>query len=214
MAVQLVLSSDQYQIQNDAIKALYVPRNGTYELDIDANTVKVHPIIDALLKPLDDALISAKQDNDNTLNENNALNERLTLLIKGANAKTIDSTIDAYMRDFASDKGQNDIIKRLMLPVVSTMNEHEDVLPATVKADIIREMDKIKKLSPVLFPIKEDPSITVKTLKGTVTPEGAETITKSKEPIDYEHYQGNLAEIDYDDFMTTYFNANNDTTKV
>jgi hypothetical protein len=214
MAVQLVLSNDQYQIQNDAIKALYVPRNGTYELDIDANTVKVHPTIDALLKPLDEALIIAKQDIDKADNKNTVLNERLATLIKGSNANTIEHTIDDYLSEFATDSGQNDIIKRLMLPVVSTMNEHEDVLPDTVKADIIREMDKIRKLSPVLFPIKEDPSITVKTLKGTVTPEGSDTITKVKEPIDYEHYQGNLAEIDYDDFMTTYFNANNDTNKV
>jgi hypothetical protein len=214
MAVQLVLSNDQYQIQNDAIKALYVPRNGTYELDIDANTVKVHPTIDALLKPLDEALIIAKQDIDKADNKNTVLNERLASLIKESNANTIEHTIDDYLSEFATDSGQNDIIKRLMLPVVSTMNEHEDVLPDTVKADIIREMDKIRKLSPVLFPIKEDPSITVKTLKGTVTPEGSDTITKVKEPIDYEHYQGNLAEIDYDDFMTTYFNANNDTNKV
>jgi hypothetical protein len=214
MAVQLVLSNDQYQVQNDALKALYVPRNGTYELDIDANTVKVHPIIEALLRPLDDALITAKQDTDTVVTKNEALNERLTHLIKGTNSNTIDHTINEYMANFATDEGQNDIIKRLMLPVVASLNEHEDVLPETVKADIAREMDKIKKLSPVLFPAKEDPSITVKTLKGTVTPTGVDSTVKVKEAIDYANYQGNLAEIDYDDFMTTYFNATNDTNKV
>lgn len=212
MPLKLVISSDTYNTENEAIQALYRGRNGKYELDIDTNTLNMHPAINDITGQLNADLESVKGELATQQDNSTALTEQLGSIIKETNSSNIDSTINNYLDNFATTDGQHDVIKRLLLPVISSLNESQELLDQTKSSTIIdREMAKLQKLSPVLFPKKEDISITVSDHKGTVVSTLNET-TDVAEVVDYENFTGELANIDYNDFMKSYYTANEPTT--
>jgi len=206
MKIALVIANTLYETLDEATKAYYVSVNGRYELNIAQSSIVEHQSIKEIMHPLVEEQLQLKQELNESTKElksskeltENAINELSALQIQ-QKEHLISAKIDAVLADLTLSDAKKEVMQAIISSDVDAIKSNKDVNIDLEMSNLKTKIANLVKLNPDL--VDKTPSLNVTISKKEPTKD-----IKEVQKTDFNVPFNDLNEINFDDYMSEFFN--------